>query len=274
MHLLIIDPQNDFMDLPASTLPVQGACAHMSRLANVIDTLGPRIDQITITLDCHHFIGIERTTFWRDAKGHHVEPYTEITAASVQDGTHRPFDPNPEVLKRALDYVTTLEEQGRYKLRAWPVHCVEATWGYNVFEPLMMSVHQWELTNGRNAFKLRKGMNPWTEQYGAFEAEVPVNSDPTTKYNKPFLMEMAASSRDGIYVAGEASSHCVRESVYQMTRSLYEGGGFFEPSQITLLHDCMGWVDGYRDEHTAFLGIMAGRGAKLKTAGEVLHAPT
>ena len=35
-HLLIIDPQNDFCDLPHAALPVSGANADLMRLAQLI----------------------------------------------------------------------------------------------------------------------------------------------------------------------------------------------------------------------------------------------
>ena len=67
VHLLAIDPQNDFCDLPAAwhsrdphsgavtapALPVPGAHADMQRLAAFIRAQGAGIDHITVTLDSH-----------------------------------------------------------------------------------------------------------------------------------------------------------------------------------------------------------------------------
>ena len=69
VHLLIIDPQNDFMDLPDSALPVPGAVADMDRLAAFIRRAGKKIDDIHVTLDSHRLIDIAHPTFWRDADG-------------------------------------------------------------------------------------------------------------------------------------------------------------------------------------------------------------
>jgi nicotinamidase-related amidase len=64
-QLLIIDPQNDFMDIEGAALPVQGANADMNRLAAFIDGARDRLDGICVTLDSHHRIGIERPAQWR-----------------------------------------------------------------------------------------------------------------------------------------------------------------------------------------------------------------
>ena len=65
-HLLVIDPQNDFCDLPeawrpqdplagdgarlAPALPVPGAHADLQRVAQLIRSAGAAIDDITVTL--------------------------------------------------------------------------------------------------------------------------------------------------------------------------------------------------------------------------------
>ena len=71
-QLLVIDPQNDFCDLPASdrpagsapSLPVAGAHADMQRLAAFIRAQGCQIDAITVTLDSHHRFDIVHPDFW------------------------------------------------------------------------------------------------------------------------------------------------------------------------------------------------------------------
>ena len=53
-HLLLIDPQNDFMDIQGATLPVTGANDDMKRVAAFIDRLGSKLFDIHVTLDSHH----------------------------------------------------------------------------------------------------------------------------------------------------------------------------------------------------------------------------
>ena len=142
--LLIIDPQNDFCDLPegwratdplrdaliAPALPVSGAHADMLRLAAFIDAGGDGIGRIVVTLDSHQRYDIAHPTFWQTGEGGPVTPFTAITAAEVSAGAYRPRDAS--ALPRALDYLDALERAGRYTLMVWPVHCEIGSWGHNV----------------------------------------------------------------------------------------------------------------------------------------------
>ena len=93
LRLLVIDPQNDFMDIDGAALPVPGAGADMGRLAGFIDTLQAQIDDIVVTLDSHPGVGIERTTFWSTGSGGPVAAFTPITAAAARAGTYTARDP-------------------------------------------------------------------------------------------------------------------------------------------------------------------------------------
>ena len=78
LHLLIIDPQNDFCDLPAGylpldpatrqprapALPVPGAHQDMQRLAGLINRGRSGLTAISLTLDSHHRFDIAHPTFW------------------------------------------------------------------------------------------------------------------------------------------------------------------------------------------------------------------
>ena len=80
LQLLIIDPQNDFCDLPADylpsagnftsqpALPVVGAHQDMLRIADLIARGANGISQIHLSLDSHHHIDIAHPTFWMDAQ--------------------------------------------------------------------------------------------------------------------------------------------------------------------------------------------------------------
>jgi len=92
-HLLIIDPQNDFCDIAGAALPVAGADADLQRLSRLIQAHGAHLDGITVTLDSHASVAVERTTFWQTALGDAVAPFTFITAADVRAPTYCPRDP-------------------------------------------------------------------------------------------------------------------------------------------------------------------------------------
>ncbi len=129
LHLLVIDPQNDFCDLPpdwlptgaAPALPVAGAHQDMLRVAQLIREGGAGLTQISITLDAHHRYDIAHPTFWRTGDGGAVAPFTQISAQQVRDRLYLPAA--ADALPRALAYLDALEQAGRYRRMVWPVHC-------------------------------------------------------------------------------------------------------------------------------------------------------
>ena len=275
-QLLIIDPQNDFCDVPASyrpvdpltgaaiapALPVAGAHADMQRTAAFIRAAGAALDEITITLDSHHRVDIAHPTFWRRGDGAAVTPFTQITAAQVRAGEFQPRDAG--TLPRTLAYLDELESRGRYLLMVWPVHCEIGTWGHGVHADVRAAYNQWEETLLRGVRKVAKGENPWTEHYSAIQAEVPDADDEHTQMNTTLLAELARADR--LLIAGEASSHCVRATTEHIVANLPGG----RPERLVLLTDCMSPVGGFEAQHQAFLDEMRAQGVRLMTSGEAL----
>lgn len=276
IQLLIIDPQNDFCDLPAAyrpidplsglarapSLPVAGAHADMQRLAGLIRQGGTGLSDITVTLDSHHRLDIAHPTFWQRGNGGDVQTFTPITAQQVREGEFLPRDPN--ALARTLAYLDALEARGRYTLMVWPVHCQIGSWGHNVHADVHEACNRWEAQRLRIVQWVGKGENPWTEHYSALLAEVPDPQDPRTQLNTALLAQLDLA--DEILIGGEASSHCVKATVEHLVA--YLPGG--QPQRITLLTDCMSPVAGFETQHEAFLTDMRARGATLTTAAAVL----
>ena len=268
-QLLIIDPQNDFCDLPLTSgtpagatpaLPVKGADADMQRTAALIDAAGPRIDAITITLDSHHRLDIAHPGFWRRAEGQAVSPFTQITAAQVRASEFQPRD--SAALPRALAYLDELEARGRYTLMVWPVHCEIGSWGHNVHTAVRSAYNRWEEARQATVQKVVKGTNPWTEHYSAVQAEVPAGDDPATELNTALLADLDRA--DLILVAGEASSHCVKATTEHIVQHLPGG----RPERLVLLTDCMSPVAGFEAEAEGFLAAMRAKGVRLMTSVE------
>jgi nicotinamidase-related amidase len=275
-QLLIIDPQNDFCDVPAAwrpidplsgavvapALPVAGAHADMQRTAALIRAAGPALTDITITLDSHHHVDIAHPTFWRKAEGADVEPFTTITAAQVRAGEFQPRD--PAALPRTLAYLDALESRGRYTLMVWPVHCEIGTWGHGVHAEVRAAYNAWEQAQLRGVAKVTKGENPWTEHYSAIQAEVPDAADEHTQMNAALLADLDRA--DLLLIAGEASSHCVRATTEHIVANLPGG----RPGRIVLLTDCMSPVGGFEAQHTAFLDEMRAQGVRLMSSADAL----
>lgn len=276
IQLLVIDPQNDFCDLPeawqgwdpvsgerlAPALPVQGAHADMLRLASLIRAGQAGLSEVVVTLDSHHRVDVAHPAYWQQGDGSAVAPFTTIAAQQVRDGRFRPRDALAQA--RTLAYLDALESQGRYGLMVWPVHCEIGTWGHNVHAAVRDACSQWAVAHLRTVQFVHKGSNPWTEHYSALQAEVPDASDPDTQLNRDLIAELDRA--DMLLIAGEASSHCVKATTEHLVDNLPSG----DLSKIVLITDCMSPVGGFEAQGAAFLDRMRARGVRLTTAAEAL----
>ena len=272
-QLLVIDPQNDFCDLPATwqpadpvtgmrtapSLPVAGAHADMQRTAAFIRAHGALLDGITITLDSHQQFDIAHPGYWQQADGRTVAAFTPITATQVRAGAFSPR--NGALLPRTLQYLDALEQQGRYIHMVWPVHCEIGSWGHGVHAEVLAVCGEWQLQRQRAVRNVFKGTNPFTEHYSAIQAEVPDTDDPETALNTRLLQALGAA--DHLLIAGEASSHCVRATTEHIVQHLPRLQAGWTPARITLLTDCMSPVGGFEAEHTGFLDAMRAQGVQL-----------
>ena len=272
LHLLIIDPQNDFCDLPPSylpdnqtpALPVPGAHADMLRVAALIEGGGAGLSAISVTLDSHHRLDIAHPGFWMTASGDAVTPFTQIAAADVRAGRYLPRVAT--ALPRLLHYLDQLEAAGRYQLMIWPVHCEIGSWGHNVHADVRRAYNRWEEQTLRSVAKISKGSNPWTEHYSAVQAEVPDPDDALTQPNRPFLDSLASAER--IYITGEAGSHCVKAT----TEHIAAHFGPQHMAKLVLVTDCMSPVSGFEQQYREFVAAMMAHGAGTTTAAELLLA--
>ncbi len=276
IQLLIIDPQNDFCDVPESwhgldpisqqrtppALPVTGAHADMQRLATLISAGHAGLSDVVVTLDSHHQVDVAHPAFWRQANADAVAPFTVITADQVRSGAYQTRDPAAQA--RTLLYLDTLEAQARYSLMVWPVHCEIGTWGHNVHAAVRQAYNLWEEAQQRTVNVVYKGSNPWTEHYSALQAEVPDASDPHTQLNRTLIA--ALDRADLLLIAGEASSHCVKATTEHLVDNLPSG----QLNKIVLITDCMSAVGGFEAQGAGFVADMQVRGLRLATAAEAL----
>jgi len=272
-HLLLIDPQNDFCDLPeelcpiapdgqrlSPALPVPGAHGDIQRLTGWLGQNLSKVDAITVTMDHHHRLDIAHPGFWRTRAGDAVAPFTQISSGRLKTGE---FDTAPGLdRERALAYLEALEADGRFAHMVWPVHCQIGTWGQCVHPILQMSLDAWEDATGRTVAHILKGESHWTEHYSALQAEVPDPTDPSTSLNRTLLDRLATA--DAVLVAGEAGSHCVRATVEHLVEHWPHN-----VSRIVLVSDAMSPVSGFESVQARFLADMAARGLRIASTEEL-----
>jgi len=275
-YLLIIDPQNDFCDLPPSycpldphgsqafapSLPVKGAHADMLRLAELIRSATGGIRDITLTLDSHQHLDIAHPGFWQDGAGKPIAPFTQITAAELRQGRYLPR--LAAARPRVQAYLDALEAAGRYTHMVWPIHCEMGTWGHNIHHDLRLACNAWEEQQLGIVNMLAKGSNPWTEHYSAIQAEVPDPSDPNTLLNTALIARLQKADR--VFIAGEASSHCVKAT----TEHIAEHIGAAHLGKLVLIEDCMSPVSGFEAEQVNFFTEMQKRGLQHAKTADII----
>ena len=256
IHLLAIDPQNDFCDPQNGALYVQGAENDMNRLAEMIKRISPKLDDIHVTLDSHHLVHIANPVFWVGTDGKPPNPFTLISASDVKAGVWS--TKVPSFTKKAIDYLEKLEATGKYVHCIWNPHCLIGSWGHAVFPALFEALSDWEKEFAIVDY-VTKGSNVWTEHFSAVQAEVPMPDDPTTQVNTRLIDVL--ESADLILVAGEASSHCLKFTVEDI------GNAFTDSSYIqklVLLEDCTSPVTGFEKQQDDFINEMTKRGMQLE----------
>lgn len=268
IHLLIIDPQNDFCD-PKGSLFVPGADEDIKRLAKMIARLSVKLDDIHVTLDSHRKVDISHPIWWRGSSGAHPPPFTLIAASDVADG--RWSTTMPSFHRRSLDYLRALETAGRYPHTIWPEHCLIGDAGHNVAPVLAAAIHDWEDRFAQADF-VTKGSNPWTEHFSAVKAEVPDPEDPTTQVNTRLVQTL--EDADLILLAGEAETHCVLNTVADVADS-FSNAKYVE--KMVWLTDATSPVPDppgttlFSDKLKQVFATLKGRGMKTATTKDFLR---
>jgi len=308
IQLLIVDPQKDFciadekIKLPDGTevstgkqgkLVVPGADEDMARLTSMVERVGPKLDEIHVTLDSHQTIGIERPKWWkRTSDGAEPDPFTclgihpngnRIVKWIPGDGPDKnqfgmvPTDEEyttymPTFLhnggptgKGVFGYLEALAAKGRYPHIVWTEHCIIGTWGWGIVPELSDALCKWEREQFASVNYVVKGNNPWTEHFSGVMAEVPDPKDPSTQVNTGLVQ--IVETADIVVLGGEALSHCVANTGRDI------GDAFSDPKfieKLMLLTDASSNVANFDFLGTAFIQEMVAKGMKTTTTIEFL----
>lgn len=209
--LLLVDVQVDFVHADGA-LSVPGAVDDTRRTIAWLFDHEAEIGHIAASLDSHVPLQIFFPTWWADSEGRPPEPYTAITAQQVKAGRWQPlYEPD-----WSLDYVKQLQSQAKKDLMIWPFHTLLGTPGHSLTPALYEAVAYHAAARGYQPTIVTKGLIAKTEYYSLLEPEVKVPGVPGGELNRSFLQQLA--SFDLIYVAGQAKSHCVLETVQSILR--------------------------------------------------------
>ncbi|MEL6524162.1 MAG: hypothetical protein AAFQ07_00495 [Chloroflexota bacterium] len=227
--LLLIDAQVDFIH-EAGALYVPGAIEDTHRTIEWIFKNVGSITKIYGSLDSHLPNQIFSPSWWVDEDGNHPNPFTVISHAETANGKWKAlYEP-----EWSIEYTERLEETAKKQLMIWPYHTLIGTPGHSITPALYEAIAYHGAARKTQPSFAMKGTVPTTEHYSLFEPEVKPD-DLDDPLNVSLLEELA--EYDHIYVAGQAKSHCVLESVTSMMR-------YFEQkpeviSKIHVLEDAM-----------------------------------
>ncbi len=109
-----------------------------------------------------------------------------------------------------------------------------------------------------------KGMNPLTEHFSVFKAEMPLENDPETQLNLKLIDEL--QSFDAVLVCGQALTHFVNRSC----RALVLNWPKERTASISLISDCTSAIPGFENMADEFLSFMKENGCKVQTTRDWL----
>jgi len=224
------------------------------------------VTDVAASLDSHIPLQIFYSTWWRNADGRPPAPYTPITAQQVEDGTWRPlYEPG-----WSKGYAHRLEAQFKKQLMIWPFHTMLGTPGHALDPSLAQAIAFHSAGRQSQPTYIIKGLIAKTEYYSLLEPEVKVPEDPRGNLNQAFLDGLLAYDR--VYVAGQAKSHCVLETLASIVRHVGDSPEIL--GKLRLLEDCTSSVAHPEIDFEAMaleaLGEFEARGLRRVSSSEPL----
>lgn len=227
--LLLIDAQVDFIHEDGA-LAVPGAVADTVRTIEWIFRNVDKLTTIAASLDSHTPQQIFYPTWWVDTNGQHPEPFTPINRQDVETGRWIPLvEPN-----WSRQYVKQLDSQAKKVLMIWPYHTMIGTVGQSLCPALYEAIAFHAGARKTQPEFLYKGYINKTEHYSILEPEIKVPDHPLGALNQSFLNMLAGY--DLIYIAGQAKSHCVLETVTSIMRFFADRADVIQ--RLRFLEDC------------------------------------
>jgi nicotinamidase-related amidase len=228
--LLLVDPQVDFIHT-AGSLGVPGAVDDTRRTIEWLFQNLDRVSAIIASLDTHLPLQIFYPSWWVSENGDHPTPFTPISAEEVERGIWAPtVEPD-----WSLKYVQQLEERAKKTLMIWPHHTMVGSPGHAITPALYEAIAFHAAARNSQPIFISKGSIPKTEHYSILEPEVKVPEVPLGGLNMP-LIELIGTY-DVVYMAGQAKSHCVLETITSLVRYYGERRPEFI-AKWRLLADC------------------------------------
>jgi nicotinamidase-related amidase len=218
---------------PGASLFVPGAVEDMQRTLVWIYRNLDKLTGLLFSLDTHRVLQIFHPAWWRDRHGQHPAPFTPITYEEIHNGTWTPVAHRQE----CLEYCQKLEVSGKYVLTIWPYHVLLGGMSHTLVPALMEATIFHSLVRQQQAHFEIKGMHTLSENYSVLSPEVQELGGKTIgRFNEALLSMLLAYDR--VYVFGQAKSHCVRSTLYDIRDHLQTMAASLT-DKIWILEDAM-----------------------------------
>jgi nicotinamidase-related amidase len=275
--LILVDPQLGFIE-KGRDLCVPGAIEDIIRIVEWILKNMSRITRISASMDSHLPFQIFFPDWFVDENGQPLNDFTIVTLDDLRSKKVKAiFDFQYEYEKGksmlwSEYYVTMLEQFGKKtstgagdfekkNLMLWANHCMLGTPEQAIEPTLYEAIFAHAIARkSQPKFKV-KGAGEVYENYSIVEGEVEYAGDKDSGIDEDFLMDL--KKYDLIYIAGEASSHCVLETIYSIIR-YFQNDASDILSRVRIMEDCTSPVGGFEDMATqAFKALSSVYGLKL-----------
>lgn len=270
-NLLIgIDIQNDFME--GGSLAVPGSKGDVERLTKWIYENMNGITDIMCSIDTHYPHQIFHPAMWEDANGNNPDPFIVVTYDDVVRGDWRVVAGVPQRVLECLQVLQATGRDDRKGVQIWPYHCLIGTEGWALEQQFANIVHFHSYAKKSKPQFVFKGTDNYSEMFGIIEPEY----NPEGFVNFQVLNAIAGEDEQGIFrvnydrifIAGEAKSHCLLESVLQILKRFANRPEVTQ--RITVLEDCSSPIPGCEQAtENAFDGLKKTYGIQVKKSTEV-----
>lgn len=246
--VLAIDIQNDFCD-PKGSLYVQGAEFDVARCAKFISN-NSLISDIHITMDTHHIIDISHPIWWANREtGKMPKPFEVVTNEFY-------FAANSNNWSYSELYLDNIP--GQHVI--WPEHCIIGTYGHNLHKEFQSAIDSWVRYSKKNPTYHIKGDNPLTEHYSAVKPEFSEKAEDVN-----LKLYRAIDDAKKVVVMGQASSHCVGKTLYDLISMGIRGDKFY------YLDDCCSPVPGFEEKERDYIDFFKEQGVTVINSNHIFQ---
>lgn len=244
--LLIIDPQNDFVN-PCGSLFIPGATDAIRNIIYYISAHRDEISGIAVTMDTHHAFHIANPGFWSPLP----DPFAKITVDDVKSGKYVPL--KEEYIETTKTYLESIGGA----VTIWPEHCLEGSNGWSMPDQLVLAINDWELDSNPVEFAefYQKGLNPSFEAFSLF-TEAPGHPG-----YRPYADIDVFADYDKIVICGFAKDVCVANTVMDMLRD----GEKYYKDKLVFFEPGMASIDPNSPMNQVFADAVEHLGAEILT---------